>query len=98
MGRLLGLLAAVLFGFCPLSSIHTTTDSGSRSLADERGNRPVGTGCVPSAPRPIPFPEWMSNPWSFVTLCGPRNPKPFGNTAILIVLPHYSHRHITVIL
>jgi uncharacterized protein YecE (DUF72 family) len=38
----------------------------------------------------------MSNPSSLVRLCGARSPKQFGNSAFLIVLPHNSHRHITV--
>jgi uncharacterized protein YecE (DUF72 family) len=38
----------------------------------------------------------MSNPWSLVSLCGPRSPGQFGDTAFLIALPHNSHRHITV--
>src|SRR5438552_18990972 len=34
---------------------------------------------------------------SLVRLCGPRSPEQFGNTPFLVVLPHNSHRHITVV-
>src|SRR5260370_40676990 len=37
-------------------------------------------------------------PMEFLVGTGPRSPKKFGNTAFLIVLPHNSHRHITVVL
>src|SRR5437016_1191205 len=78
-------------------------DYGHRIPGGNRGSRMNTTGFKTLfTPFRINNLDWSKRGFeiasSLVRLCGPRSPEQFGNTSFLVVLPHNSHRYITVVL